>query len=432
MGADGTPTATPRLRFPEFRERTGWTSARLGQLAVLVTERVGATDCTPYTVATGVGLVSQQERFGRTIAGNSLKNYVVLRRNDFAYNKSATKAFPQGFIARHLRDERAAVPTSIFTCFRVDAGAIDPAYLEYLFASNLHGRWLRNYITVGARAHGSLNVNDGDLMALPVPLPAGTTSLREQQTIAACLASLDEAIIAQGRKLAVLKAHKRGLLQGLFPQEGERLPRLRFPEFRDGPAWKDTTFGEIIDPQSGGTPSKANPVYWNGTIPWVSAKDMKRLFLEDTEDHITAAAVDDGAKQVPAGTVLVLTRGMTLLNDVPICVLRRDMSFNQDVKALRPKGDLDGRFLPHLLEGHKQRLLRIVDLAGHGTGRLNTERLKALDVMLPPLPAEQRRIADCLYPINAVLPAESEKLDALKLHKKVLMQQLFPVPEARL
>lgn len=63
---------------------------------------------------------------------------------------------------------------------------------------------------------------------------------------------------------------------------------------------------------------------------------MKQLFQDDAEDHISAAAVDDGAGLVPSGTLLMLVRGMTLLKDVPICVARREMSFNQDVKALRP------------------------------------------------------------------------------------------------
>jgi type I restriction enzyme S subunit len=150
--------------------------------------------------------------------------------------------------------------------------------------------------------------------------------------------------------------------------------------------WHETTLGKLVDFQSGGTPSKGNPDFWNGSIPWGSAKDMKQLFLDDTEDHITTAAADDGAKQVPSGTMLMLTRGMTLLNDVPICILRRSMSFNQDVKALRPKGDLDSRFLPYLLLGNKHRLLSMVDLTGHGTGRLNTEELKTLEVSLPPPP----------------------------------------------
>jgi type I restriction enzyme, S subunit len=118
---------------------------------------------------------------------------------------------------------------------------------------------------------------------------------------------------------------------------------------------------------------------------------------------------------------------MTLLNDVPICILRREMTFNQDVKAVRPKGELDGHFLPYLLQANKQRLLRMVDVAGHGTKRLNTEELMMLDVTHPQ-PAEQRRIADCLYALDAQIPGESQKLDALKAHKKGLMQRIFPKP----
>src|SRR5438552_13726714 len=107
---------------------------------------------------------------------------------------------------------------------------------------------------------------------------------------------------------------------------------------------------------------------------------MKRFRLDDTEDHVTEEGVANGTKLVPAGTVFLLARGMTLLNDVPICVASRPMTFNQDVKALRPKPGVRDDFLPYLLLGNKERLLNLVDLAGHGTGRLNSDELKALNV----------------------------------------------------
>jgi restriction endonuclease S subunit len=250
----------------------------------------------------------------------------------------------------------------------------------------------------------------------------------EQQKIADCLTSLDEALDSQRLKVEALKAYKRGLMQRLFPSEGETLPELRFPEFRDAPAWGQATLEQLVNIQSGSTPSKANPAFWNGSIPWVSAKDMKHLFLDDAEDHISTPAVEDGARLVPAGTLLMLTRGMTLLKDVPICVLRREMSFNQDVKALRPKDDLHGLFLAYLLIGNKPRLLKMVDVAGHGTGKLNSDELKAFELVLPK-PAEQERIADCLACLDHQIVSESEKLDALKTHKQGIMQHLFPLAE---
>ena len=188
--------------------------------------------------------------------------------------------------------------------------------------------------------------------------------------------------------------------------------------------WHETTLGKLVDFQSGGTPSKGNPDFWNGSIPWVSAKDMKQLFLDDTEDHITTAAADDGAKQVPSGTVLMLTRGMTLLNDVPICIVRRSMSFNQDVKALRPKGDLDSRFLPYLLLGNKHRLLSMVDLAGHGTGRLNTEELKTLDVSLPS-PTEQQAIACILGALDDKIELNRRRNRTLEAMARAIFQSWF-------
>jgi type I restriction enzyme S subunit len=85
--------------------------------------------------------------------------------------------------------------------------------LDYLFHDNFHGKWLRKFIEVGARAHGSLNVDTGILFKMPIVFP----SLNEQQKIVDCLSSLDVLIAIQNQKLEVLKLHKKGLMQQLFP-----------------------------------------------------------------------------------------------------------------------------------------------------------------------------------------------------------------------
>ena len=214
-------------------------------------------------------------------------------------------------------------------------------------------------------------------------------------------------------------------MQRLFPREGETRPRLRFPEFCSNPNWQEATLGDVVDFESGGTPSKQNGDFWNGEIPWVTAKDMKQLFLEETEDHITQTAIRDGAKVAPARTVLMLTRGMTLFKEVPICILRRPMSFNQDVKALRTKGDVTATFLPFLLLANKQRLRDLVDPAGHGTGRLNTDDVKALRIRYPRAD-EQNRLSACFTSLELLIAAQVERLEALRTHKRGLMQELFP------
>jgi type I restriction enzyme S subunit len=188
--------------------------------------------------------------------------------------------------------------------------------------------------------------------------------------------------------------------------------------------WRETTLGEVTDFLSGGTPSKDRPDYWTGSVPWVSAKDMKRFRLDDTEDHVSDEGVANGTKLVPAGSVLLLARGMTLLNDLPICVISRPVTFNQDVKALRPKPSVHSEYLPYLLLGNKQRLLALVDLAGHGTGRLNSDELKALDIALPPL-TEQSAIAHILGTLDDKIELNRRINDTLEAIARSLFKSWF-------
>jgi type I restriction enzyme S subunit len=188
--------------------------------------------------------------------------------------------------------------------------------------------------------------------------------------------------------------------------------------------WRETTLGQVTDFLSGGTPSKDAPQYWGGTIPWVSAKDMKRFRLDETEDHVTEEGAANGTKIVPSDTILLLARGMTLLNDVPICVVKRPMTFNQDVKALRPKPGVRNEYLPYLLLGNKERLLSLVDLAGHGTGRLNSDELKSLDVILPPEP-EQRAIAHILGTLDDKIELNRRMNETLEAMARALFKSWF-------
>lgn len=151
--------------------------------------------------------------------------------------------------------------------------------------------------------------------------------------------------------------------------------------------------GDFVTLVSGNTPSKANSDYWGGATPWVSAKDMGDFWVEDAVDHLTPEGVAVASRLVPAGTVLLLARGMTLHKRVPICKLAKPATFNQDVKAVLPKAGISVRFLPYLLVGNHGRLHDLVDSAGHGTGRLNTDALLSFPVYVPSR-AEQDGIAD--------------------------------------
>jgi len=156
--------------------------------------------------------------------------------------------------------------------------------------------------------------------------------------------------------------------------------------------WQAAKLGDCVAFSSGNTPSKSEPRFWNGLIPWISAKDMKSFWVEDSQDHLTDAGIEVASAVVPTGTTLLLTRGMTLHNDIPIVRTRQSATFNQDVKALSPKPGALAEFIPYLLLGNKARIQSLVDSAGHGTGRLGSEQLKALCVLRPPI-AEQRELS---------------------------------------
>ena len=191
-----------------------------------------------------------------------------------------------------------------------------------------------------------------------------------------------------------------------------------------GEGWQSRTLDDCATFVSGGTPSKSRTDFWTGTIPWVSAKDLKVFRLHDAEDHVTADAVRAGSRLAPAGSIFLLVRGMTLHNDVPICVAMRDMAFNQDIKALMPKSGVDASFLPYWLLSQKSALLSSVDSAGHGTGRLNTDTLKAMTVALPPL-AEQKAIAGVLGALDDKIELNRRMNATLEAMARALFQSWF-------
>lgn len=424
---DGQPTRVPKLRFPEFRLAGEWTTETLGSVASISVEKVGNKACVPMSITSGVGLVSQQEKFGRIIAGSSYKNYLLLKQNDFAYNKSATKEYPEGFIALYSGDELAAVPNSIFTCFRVKGDSPIPQYLNYLFLGNLHGQWLRKFIEVGARAHGSLSIDEKDLLALPVPLPKGEKSLLEQQKIADCLSSADELIAAHARKVDALKTHKKGLMRQLFPRAGETQPRLRFLEFQHAKAWKEIALGAIAEIKLGKmldrqkhTSGYLLPYLNNISVRWneVNTSGLPQMYFNDKElDRF-------GLK---AGDVVVCEGGEP--GRAAVWDGRfPDLKFQKALHRVR----FNVPFEPKLLVLHLENLAGTPQFemlfTGGGIKHLTRETFARLKIPLIPL-AEQHCITGCLAALDDLIAAENQKVEALKVHKKGLMQQLFPATE---
>lgn len=188
--------------------------------------------------------------------------------------------------------------------------------------------------------------------------------------------------------------------------------------------WRSVPLAECANFLSGGTPPKGVPDYWNGDIPWVSAKDMKIFRLFDTLEHVTPEGVSNGTRLVPAGTVLVLVRGMTLHSDVPICITRRPMAFNQDVRALRPRPEVDSDYLAYALLANKPALLSMVDSASHGTGRIHSGALASFPMALPSL-SEQRAIASILGALDDKIDLNRRMNETLEAMARAIFKSWF-------
>ena len=133
----------------------------------------------------------------------------------------------------------------------------------------------------------------------------------------------------------------------------------------------------------GNTPSKANPAYWtDGTVPWVSPKDMKVNEISSSEDCITELALVDGRlSMVPADSVLFVTRSGILSHTFPVAVTRLPVTINQDLKALTPKAGVSSKYVAHAIRGASQRILR--DCAKSGTTVPSIETSRLLDFEIP-------------------------------------------------
>ena len=175
---------------------------------------------------------------------------------------------------------------------------------------------------------------------------------------------------------------------------------------------------------SGGTPSREDPRFWNGDIPWLSAKDLKKFRLGDSIEKITREGTTKGTRLIESGSVLILVRGMTLLKDVPVGVTERAVAFNQDLKALIPNREIDGHYLGFYLAANKYRLLTLVDRSSHGAGRLPSDLLQSFEIELPGI-EEQRKIANILLTWDRAVERADLRVAAESRLKRGLLERLL-------
>jgi type I restriction enzyme S subunit len=300
---EATPALVPKLRFPGFSEP--WVHEPLSK--VLKEHKLKNTDGRDvFSVSMEYGIVNQIELLGRSYAAANTSHYTIGRRFDVVYTKSPLKAFPFGIVKQCKFDGEVALSPlyGVFTPPNPHVGLMIEAYFE---APNRSKNFLSPLCQKGAK--NTLQITNTTFLSGRLPLP---TQPAEQQKIAECLSSVDELMAAQARKVDALKTHKKGLMQQLFPREGETQPRLRFPEFKNAGEWEDQSIGDFGKVVTGSTPSTAQPAFYGGGIPFVSPADISDMrFVDQAKNTLTAEGFAE-TRHIKAGSVLFVCIGSTI------------------------------------------------------------------------------------------------------------------------
>jgi type I restriction enzyme S subunit len=420
---DSKPAPVPKLRFPEFREAKHWSATTVGKISKTV-------------IAGGTPSTSEKRFWGgeiRWMNSGELNDKKVSevhgRITREGLNNSSTKVIPPRCVLIGLAGQgktRGTVAMNLVElCTNQSIASIFPnnsAFNSEFLYHDLDRRYdeLRR-LSAGGEGRGGLNLQI--IKSLMVLLP----SLPEQQKIAECLSSADELIAAQARKLDALKTHKKGLMQQLFPRAGETQPRVRFPEFQHAGEWSSGSLGSLFETSSGGTPDRTKEEYWNGSIPWITTSLVSFNIITEADEFITDAGLNNSsAKVFPEKTILMAMYGQGKTRG-QVAMLGIKASTNQACAAILPRQDIDPRFV-FLNLGSRYEELRGLSNSG-GQENLSQGLIQGLPFSYPKDQSEQQRIADCLTNLDDLITAQTQKLEALKTHKKGLMQQLFPSPE---
>lgn len=200
----------PKIRFKGFEEE--WKKVKLNSFAKRVTRKNSHLESTlALTIASAHGLVSQIDYFNNLVVGSNIRNYYLLKKGEFAYNKSYSNGYPFGSVKRLERYEQGILST-LYITFSID-NSISSDYLTHFFDTNLWHKEVAERAAEGARNHGLLNIGANDFLDINIWKPE---SKAEQQAIASYFTSLDRQISLQSQRLEKLKQIKSACLDKMF------------------------------------------------------------------------------------------------------------------------------------------------------------------------------------------------------------------------
>lgn len=389
----------PELRFPEFKNEGEW-------------EIKALEDVLDY------------ERPDKYIVSDT--NY----QNEGTPVLTANKSFILGYTNEDFGIYKK-LPAIIFDDFTVDNKFVDFPFkvkssaikiLKPKKKDDLRFVYeLISQIDFNATEHKRYYISEYQKLKLPFP------SIKEQQKIASCLASLDEVIAAHNQKLDLLKDHKKGLMQNLFPQEGEKVPKYRFKEFENDGEWVEKPLDDIcklVRGPFGGALKKeifvkeGYAVYEQSHAIYSDFSSFRYFIDEKKFNELKRFSVkSDDLIMSCSGT---MGKFAIIPKDYKIGVI------NQALLKLTVKKGYDNLFVKMILEAENSQEKLLSQSAGGAIKNVvSVSQIKQLVLLIPSL-KEQQKIASCLSALDEIITTQAEKIEQLKEHKKGLMQGLFP------
>lgn len=396
----------PKLRFPEFSGE--WEEKKLADIA-LFSKGKGYTKNDLQKNGTPIILYGRMYTKYETIIDNV--DTFVNMQNGSVISKGGEIIVPaSGETAEEI--SRASVVKNKGIILGGDLNIISiptDKFSSSFLALNISNGDSQRKLSKLAQGKSVVHLHNEDLSNLEIKIP----SLPEQQKIADFLSTVDSIIASETKILNALQKKKKALMQKLFSQQ----LRFKADDGSEFPEWEERKLGEVCEYIGGGTPSKKNKDYWNGTINWASVKDITSKYLYETQDKITQLGIESSATNICEPNTLIL---ITRMSPGKTVISKCMTAINQDLKIV--KSDIEVEFL-HLLF---QSIQTKIDEKTSGTTvkGISIDSLNKIDVQIP-CKEEQQKIADCLSSLDLLIQNQQKVVTNWQHRKKALLQQMF-------
>lgn len=404
----------PKLRFPQYTK--GYEADALSDVVDRVRRKNSdnQTDI-PLTIASIEGLIDQRTYFGKTVASKDMSGYYLLKKGEFAYNKSYSKGFPVGSIKRLDNYEQGALST-LYICFSLkDDADVESDYLAQYFNSPVWHKTVSEICAEGARNHGLLNVSPDDFLAT---VHHFAPSKDEQRKIADFLDLYDKKVLNQMKKVEALESRKKGFLQQIFSQQ----LRFKADDGSDFPEWEETLLSEVLSERKGKSTGKEE----------VFSVSVSKGLVNQVEHLGRSFAAEDTSKyKVVCPGDVVYTKSPTgefKWGIVKQSMIDKDVIVSPLYGIFTPANEAIGfvidAYFSSKVRAHNYLITQVRKGAKNTINVSNDEFLDNY-IVLPTTEAEAQKIKDFIVALDQQIQIEKDKLEAIKAVKKGLLQQMF-------